>query len=76
MFGDGEWFLYVNYFGVCECYIDDIFFWYLWEWVVIDNVYVFFFELCDCLVIIYLFCKFVGVFDGGYFVLWVYVFVF
>ncbi len=66
--GDGEWLLYVNYFGVCDRHVDDVLARYPREQVVIDNAHAFFSPVRDNLATIYSPRKFVGVPDGGYLV--------
>ncbi|MPV69913.1 hypothetical protein [Burkholderia sp. BE17] len=66
--GDGEWLLYVNYFGVCDHHVDDVLARHPRERVVIDNAHAFFSSSRDCLATVYSPRKFVGVPDGGYLV--------
>ncbi|WP_321784217.1 hypothetical protein [Burkholderia pyrrocinia] len=66
--GDGEWLLYVNYFGVCDRHVDDVLVRHPRGRVVIDNAHAFFSPPRDCLATVYSPRKFVGVPDGGYLV--------
>ncbi|QWC90999.1 hypothetical protein [Cupriavidus metallidurans] len=63
---DGEWLLYVNYFGVCDRHVDDVLARFPHEQVIIDNAHAFFSPARDNLATIYSPRKFVGVPDGGY----------
>jgi hypothetical protein len=63
---DGEWLLYVNYFGLCDSNVDDVLDRFPREQVVIDNAQAFFSEPRDCAATLYSPRKFVGVPDGGY----------
>ena len=65
---DGEWLLYVNYFGLCDSNVDDVLDRFPRERVVIDNAQAFFAQPRDCLATLYSPRKFVGVPDGGYLV--------
>jgi hypothetical protein len=65
---DGEWLLYVNYFGVCDRNVDDALSRFPRERVVIDNAQAFFARPSDCLATLYSPRKFFGVPDGGYLV--------
>jgi hypothetical protein len=63
---DGEWLLYVNYFGLCDRGVDDVLERFPRERVVIDNAQAFFAEPRECAATLYSPRKFVGVSDGGY----------
>ncbi len=64
----GEWLLYVNYFGLCEHQVDDVLSRFPRERVVIDNAQALFAQPRDCLATLYSPRKFLGVPDGGYLV--------
>lgn len=66
--GDGEWLLYVNYFGICDRHVDDVLARHPRTRVVIDNAHALFSAPRDCLATVYSPRKFVGVPDGGYLV--------
>lgn len=66
--GDEEWLFYVNYFGVCERGVDDVFERFAPKRVVIDNAQAFFSPPRDCLATLYSPRKFFGIPDGGYLV--------
>ncbi|MGS0892686.1 hypothetical protein ACVBGC_09080 [Burkholderia stagnalis] len=66
--GDGEWLLYVNYFGICDHHVDAVLARHPRERVVIDNAQALFCAPRDCLANLYSPRKFVGVPDGGYLV--------
>ncbi|MBO7933461.1 hypothetical protein J6358_27390 [Burkholderia pseudomallei] len=65
---DGEWLLYVNYFGVCERHVDDVLRRHPPDRVLIDNAHALFSAPRRCLATLYSPRKFVGVPDGGYLV--------
>ncbi|WP_341313906.1 hypothetical protein WN982_00415 [Paraburkholderia sp. IMGN_8] len=62
----GEWLVYVNYFGLCERQVDDVLNRFPRERVVIDNAQALFAQPRDCLATLYSPRKFLGVPDGGY----------
>lgn len=62
----GEWLVYVNYFGLCEHQVDEVLDRFPRERVVIDNAQALFAQPRDCLATLYSPRKFVGVPDGGY----------
>src|SRR5260370_3994686 len=64
----GEWLVYVNYFGLCDRQVDDVLSRFPRECVVIDNAQALFAQPRDCLATLYSPRKFVGVPDGGYLV--------
>ncbi|MFM0628426.1 hypothetical protein [Paraburkholderia xenovorans] len=64
----GEWFVYVNYFGLCAQQVDDVLSRFPRERVVIDNAQALFAQPADCLATLYSPRKFLGVPDGGYLV--------
>lgn len=64
----GEWLVYVNYFGLCEHQVDDVLSRFPRERVVIDNAQALFAQPRDCLATLYSPRKFLGVPDGGYLV--------
>ncbi|MFM0130897.1 hypothetical protein [Paraburkholderia sediminicola] len=64
----GEWLVYVNYFGLCEHQVDDVLSRFPGERVVIDNAQGLFAQPRDCLATLYSPRKFLGVPDGGYLV--------
>ena len=63
---DGEWLLYVNYFGLGEANVGDVLRRFPPEQVVIDNAQALFAAPRDCAATLYSPRKFVGVPDGGY----------
>ncbi|MFM0282481.1 hypothetical protein P0D75_31195 [Paraburkholderia sediminicola] len=65
---DGEWLLYVNYFGISGNNVEDVLDRFPRERVVIDNAQAFFAEPRECGANLYSPRKFVGVPDGGYLV--------
>lgn len=64
----GEWLVYVNYFGLCGHQVDDVLNRFPRERVVIDNAQALFAQPRDCLATLYSPRKFLGVPDGGYLV--------
>ena len=62
----GEWLVYVNYFGLCAQQIDDVLSRFPRERVVIDNAQALFAQPAACLATLYSPRKFLGVPDGGY----------
>lgn len=62
---DGDWLLYVNYFGICSRQVDRVLTRFNPYQVVIDNSQAFFSPSRDCLATIYSPRKFFGVPDGG-----------
>ncbi|KAE8759820.1 hypothetical protein FSO04_11980 [Paraburkholderia madseniana] len=64
----GEWLVYVNYFGLCEYQVNDVLSRFPRERVVIDNAQALFAQPRDCLATLYSPRKFLGVPDGGYLV--------
>ncbi|REE20883.1 MULTISPECIES: hypothetical protein [unclassified Paraburkholderia] len=64
----GEWLVYVNYFGLCAQQVDDVLSRFPRERVVIDNAQALFARSADCLATLYSPRKFLGVPDGGYLV--------
>ncbi|MFM0740385.1 hypothetical protein PQQ51_24350 [Paraburkholderia xenovorans] len=65
---DGEWLLYVNYFGISGRSVDDVLARFPRDRVVIDNAQAFFAAPRECAATVYSPRKFVGVPDGGYLV--------
>ncbi|MFL9897721.1 hypothetical protein PQR71_06040 [Paraburkholderia fungorum] len=65
---DGEWLLYVNYFGISGGNVEDVLGRFPRERVVIDNAQAFFAQPSECVATLYSPRKFVGVPDGGYLV--------
>lgn len=65
---DGEWLLYVNYFGISANNVEDVLDRFPRTRVVIDNAQAFFAEPRECAANLYSPRKFVGVPDGGYLV--------
>ncbi|WP_244201323.1 hypothetical protein [Paraburkholderia rhynchosiae] len=63
-----EWFVYVNYFGLCGHQVSDVLSRFPRERVVIDNAQALFAQPTDCLATLYSPRKFLGVPDGGYLV--------
>lgn len=62
---DGDWLLYVNYFGLCSRNVDNLLAEFDPSRIVLDNSQAFFSSPRDCLASIYSPRKFVGVPDGG-----------
>ena len=62
---DGEWILYVNYFGICGAEQNRLLSKYPKEQIVFDHSQAFFQKPLDCLATIYSPRKFFGVPDGG-----------
>jgi hypothetical protein len=65
-FGETDWLLYVNYFGLCDSRIERVFARFPRERVVIDNSQALFAPPRDCLGTLYSPRKFFGIPDGGY----------
>jgi hypothetical protein len=63
---EGEWLLYVNYFGLCANNVDDVLRRFPRDQVVIDQSQAFFTGPAACLANLYSPRKFFGVPDGGY----------
>jgi hypothetical protein len=63
---DGEWLLYVNYFGLCDANVSDVLARFPSGQVVIDNAQALFAAPRACRATLYSPRKFVGVPDGGY----------
>lgn len=62
---DNDWFYYVNYFGLCDSYVDHVLSRFGPQRVVVDNCQAFFSGPRDCAATIYSPRKFFGVPDGG-----------
>src|SRR5258706_1935241 len=63
---DGEWLLYVNYFGISDEGVDDVLSRFPRDQVVIDNAQGFFAAPRECVGTLYSPRQFIGVPDGGY----------
>lgn len=61
-----DWFLYVNYFGLCDDHVDDLLRRVPRGQVIVDNAQAFYAKPRSCLATIYSPRKFFGVPDGGY----------
>lgn len=61
----GDWLYYVNYFGVCDNYVDSLIASYGRDCIVVDNCQAFFSKPRNCVATIFSPRKFFGVPDGG-----------
>jgi hypothetical protein len=65
---EGDWLLYVNYFGVCDAKIDSLSGRFPRDRLIIDNSQALYSPASDCLATLYSPRKFFGIPDGGYLV--------